>query len=295
MSIVKSFSVDNWDMFCIRHNSDNFTMIDCNINKDSKESLIKAIKEKAEWKSIHRFISTHPDEDHIHGLEILDDDIGILNFYTVKNDTTKTEKTTSFERYKELRDDPKKAFYLYKGCSRKWMNQACDERGSAWISILRPDLENEHYKEVLEKVKDWESPNNLSPIIKYSIEDGVRFLWMGDLEWNFQEKIKDEIWLDKIHILFAPHHGRESWKVPEDILKDKLNPDIVIIGEASSENLNYYSWYNTITQISAWDITFDCWWDRVDIYVSNETYSVDFLEQDSNLSSKDWYIWTLYL
>lgn len=29
MTIIKSFSVGNGDMFAIRHHSDNFTIIDC--------------------------------------------------------------------------------------------------------------------------------------------------------------------------------------------------------------------------------------------------------------------------
>ena len=31
MSIVKSLSVGNGDMFYIKHNTENFTIIDCNI------------------------------------------------------------------------------------------------------------------------------------------------------------------------------------------------------------------------------------------------------------------------
>jgi len=53
--------------------------------------------------------------------------------------------------------------------------------------------------------------------------------------------------LSKGNILFAPHHGRDSGKIPKSML-DKLKPDIIIIGEAPSANLNYYQGYNTITQ-----------------------------------------------
>lgn len=38
MSIIKSFSVGNGDMFYIDHNSENFTIIDCNlIDDDTKK------------------------------------------------------------------------------------------------------------------------------------------------------------------------------------------------------------------------------------------------------------------
>lgn len=58
---------------------------------------------------------------------------------------------------------------------------------------------------------------------------------------------------------------------------DSINPKIVVIGEAPSEEINYLSGYNTITQNSAGDIILDCATGIVDIYVSNKNYSVDFL------------------
>ena len=44
MSIIKSISVGNGDMFYIKHGSSNFTIIDCNIDETNKdESLPKTI------------------------------------------------------------------------------------------------------------------------------------------------------------------------------------------------------------------------------------------------------------
>ena len=57
-----------------------------------------------------------------------------------------------------------------------------------------------------------------------------------------------------------------------------MDPKIVVVGEAPSENLNYYRDYNTITQNSAGSIHFECVANWVHIYVSSSTYSVDFLE-----------------
>ena len=66
-----------------------------------------------------------------------------------------------------------------------------------------------------------------------------------------------------------------------------MNPDIVIMGEAPSKSLDYaaYDDYNKITQNSAGDIIFDCLINKVNIYVSSDSYSVDFLD-DENLSGK---------
>lgn len=278
MSLIKSISVGNGDMFYIKHGSDNFTIIDCYMDETNKDDIINEIVEKSKNKSIKRFISTHPDDDHIHGLKYLDDEINIINFYCVENKATKEDETEDFERYCELRDSDK-AYYTYKGCSRCWLNENDAEKkyGSSGINILWPITSNEEYKEELKKAKNGESPNNILPIIKYSLQNGATVLWFGDLENNFMEKIKDEIELPKADIIFAPHHGRSSGKIPKEWL-DAIEPKIIVIGEAPSEKINYLSGYNTITQNSAGDIIFDCGIGVVDVYVSNEKYTVNYLK-----------------
>ncbi|WP_233130295.1 hypothetical protein [Synechococcus sp. 1G10] len=166
MSIIKSFAVGNGDMFYIDHGSDNFTMIDCCLRDDDMDRILSEIKDRRSKKGIARFMSTHPDEDHVRGLEHLEAEIGIENFYCVKNAATKDVETDSFNKYCELRDDPQRAYYIYKGCSRKWMNKDGGERGSSGISILWPDINNAYFLAELEDVKKGFSPNNISPIIK---------------------------------------------------------------------------------------------------------------------------------
>ena len=105
------------------------------------------------------------------------------------------------------------------------------------------------------------------------------------------ENIEDDVTLSKVNILFAPHHGRDSGKIPKSML-DILKPDIIIIGEAPAANLNYYQGYNTITQNTAGDITFVNDGDEIHIYVSNKNYSVNFLK-NRNKSEYNYYIGTL--
>lgn len=292
MSIVKSFSVGNGDMFYINHNTDNFTTIDCCYDHAlNRLRIFNEIAETSKGKGITRFISTHPDEDHIKGLKEYNSRFGIVNFYCVDNEATKDEESEDFKEYCKLRDG-EHHFYLSKGCGRKWMNESDDTRGSAGLFCLWPILSNPNYKEALKAAKNGESPNNISPIIRYSISDGATFLWMGDLETDFQEAIKDVVAWPKVDILFAPHHGRNSGKIPEDVLQ-KLNPKIIVIGEAPSKTLNYYNNYNTITQNSAGDITFECVDNKVHIYVSSDTYTVDYLRNEKLSNSLGYYIGTL--
>lgn len=295
MATVKSLSVGDGDMFYIKHGSDSFTIIDCCISENEITRITKELKDQSTDKTITRFISTHPDDDHIMGLAHLHKKMDLLNFYCVKNEATKPEQTEDFDQYCALRDDPKRAFYLYKGCSRKWLNEGDDERGGAGINTLWPITDNAHYKEALSAAKDGESPNNISPILKYSLTDGANILWMGDMETEFMEEIKDEIKIGPVDILFAPHHGRDSGTVPADWLQ-VMNPKIIVIGEAPSELLNYYEAYNTITQNSAGDITFECVDKRVHTYVSDAEYTANFLK-DENMPHTEhgYYIGTLKL
>lgn len=293
MSIVKSFSVGDGDMFYIKHGSDNFSIIDCCLSDDDAGAIVSELKREKAGKGITRLISTHPDNDHIQGLEYLDAKLKILNFYCVKNKATKDDKTDDFRRYCELRDSDK-AFYLYAGCSRKWMNKTDDERGSAGINILWPGIANESYEAALKEAADGKSPNNISPVVKYSVKDGATMLWMGDLETDFMESIEDDLRLPAVDILFAPHHGRNSGKVPQSLL-DGMTPKIIIIGEAPAGNLNYYRDYDTITQNSAGDITFEMDGSFVHIYVSSDSYEVGFLKDCLRSDEYGNYIGTLEL
>lgn len=296
MSTIKSFSVGNGDAYYIDHNTDNFSIIDCFLPDEEKIKIVEEIKALSSKKGITRFVSTHPDQDHIGGLKFLDDSIKILNFYCVKNNVSKKDVTEDFNHYCSLRDSTK-AFYIEAGCSRKWMNKDDNERKSSGINILWPNLENQEFKNALKEAEKGGSPNNISIILRYAVTDGVSALWMGDLETDFMESIKDEIKLPKTDIVFAPHHGRDTGKIPEDWLK-KIDPKIIVIGEAPSEDLNYYIGYNTITQNSAGDITFKCKNKKVHVFVTRSGYYdfVDFLD-DENVDSDtgNYYIGTLNL
>lgn len=280
MSIVKSFSVGDGDMFAIRHNSDNFTVIDCCICDENRDRIFSDLVKMKRGKEIVRFISTHPDKDHIQGLLFLDIKFNFLNFYCVKNNANKEDWDLDFSHYTILRDSDK-AFYIHKGCKRRWMNRDDEVRKSAGINILWPDTTDQYFKAELEGVEDCKSPNNISPIILYE-ECGFKFMWMGDLENTFMEKLDiNKIGLVKVDVLFAPHHGRDSGKIPSTWL-EKLNPSLIIIGEAPSNYLHYDygKTYNTITQNSAGDITFKLRNGRLDVYVSNSSYSTKMKGKD---------------
>ncbi|EIU1436914.1 TPA: hypothetical protein NIH48_000555 [Pseudomonas aeruginosa] len=276
MPTIKSLSVGNGDMFYILHGGDNFTMIDCNLTNENSDDIIAELKEISKPKGMRRFICTHPDEDHFKGIEKLDKKLPITNFYCVKNKAKKDDLTDSFLHYCTLRDG-NKAFYLEKGVKRKWLNQSGNGRSSSGLQILWPDTSNASYKEALRKCDAGESFNNVSCVVRYSVNGGASFLWLGDLETEFMDRIFDDIELTKTTVVFASHHGRLSGKIPDSWL-EKLDPQIIVIGEAPSRHLHYYTGYNVITQNKAGHITMDCQGNKLDIYVTNKDYERDYLQ-----------------
>ena len=264
-------------MFYIKHGTDNFTIIDCCINENS-ENILEEIKKIHDEKTITRFILTHPHKDHYTGLTELHETLNILNFYYVKNniELTESDDSTTFEELKK-RDN---VCYLKKDLKRRYMNEDGNNIKHSGIYILWPDIESEIFKEELEKCESETKTgniNNISPIIKYSLENSITCMWMGDLETEMMEKIYENELVDwqEIDVLFAPHHGRTTGKVPTDILK-KINPKLIVIGEANSENLDYYENYTHITQNSCGNILFNCENNLVEVYVSNGNYAKQF-------------------
>jgi beta-lactamase superfamily II metal-dependent hydrolase len=291
MSRIKSFAVGLGDMFYINHGSDNFTIIDCFLNEENTDIILKQVGPLSRAKGITRFISTHPDDDHIRGLEALDDEIHILNFYVVQNKVTKEEDIESFQKYCELRDDTKKAFYIYKGCSRKWMNVEGDGRGSSGINILWPDLANEHFKQALADAEAGDSPNNISAIIRYSLNDDAKVIWFGDMHRDFMELIENDFDTSPVDIAFGPHHGRRTGRIPTSVLK-KLSPKIVILGEAAVEDLDHYTGYNRIPQNVAGDIILECVEHKVHIFTSKPCLA-GFLDNENMTLEGAHYLGTL--
>jgi beta-lactamase superfamily II metal-dependent hydrolase len=278
MSVVKSFAVGAGDTFYVKHNSDNFTIIDCDLGQENSQRIIAELKAESGGKGIVRFICTHPDEDHFGGIELLDDAMPIINFYVVKNQAKKDLETESFKRYCRLRDGDK-AFFIHKGCQRKWMNLDDDTRGSSGINILWPDTKNADFIAALEACEAGDSYNNTSAVVRYKIENGASVMWLGDLETDFMDRITDAINLEKTTIVFAAHHGRDSGKIPDKWL-ERLDPQIIVIGEAPSRHLNYYTGYKTITQNRAGDITMHCTDNKVHFYASNENYKHPGLDNE---------------
>lgn len=277
VGIVKSYSFPEGnirgDTFYIKHISDNFTVIDCYLKEGEDKSCRKreiineVIKESGG--RLTRFISTHPDDDHIMGIEALDNEWPIVNFYAVKNDIPSDDKKV-FRTWYLRRLENGDFFDIQRGLCKKWLNQSDAERGSSGLSFMWPQQDDKSFQDALSVVKGGGSPNNISCVIKYSIEFGPSYLWMGDMETDMQRKFFDVCGekLSSVDVLFHPHHGRYSSKLPEELFK-KLDPQIIVVGNAPSEYLNYSCPERTLTQNTTGDIVFanDGGW--IDVFLTN--------------------------
>jgi len=271
LGVVKSFSFPDGeirgDTFYIKHLSNNFTVIDCflkdekakNADRNNRRSgIISEIKKESVGR-VCRFISTHPDNDHILGIEELDKEWPIRNFYSVENDIPKNDDV-SLSKYIELKNSQKCP--LRKHVVRKWLNKDGDGHYSSGITVLWPKINNAEYREALKKVADTPDgeppkPNNISCVLLYRVKGGASYLWMGDMESDMQKEFFDECKNELTHIdvLFHPHHGRESSRPPAELF-EKLSPLVVVIGNAPDEHLNRDHPDLTITQNMQGDVEF---------------------------------------
>lgn len=280
MSYIKSFTFTDGDirgdMYYIQHNSENFTLIDCYLNVDEsrKGQIVQEIVDASSDKQIHRFILTHPDKDHYAGIDELWKSWSTTNVYMVKNKKVFDISESDSKKCKELRD-AEDTWGIEAGRRRKYLNQGDESVESSGISFLWPKLGNEAFKKALQAVKEGKSPNNISPAILYRLEDGASFLWLGDMETDMQTEFASVCAgnIPKVDILFAPHHGRKSGHVPANLMS-LLQPKIIVIGNAPSEDLDYSDADKTITCNSAGDVLFEAVDNKVHIFAANKVDNI---------------------
>jgi len=115
-------------------------------------------------------------------------------------------------------------------------------------------------------------------------------MWMGDLETDFMERIKDAITLPQVDVLFAPHHGRDT---PPRKWLDEMDPQVVIIGEADEEHLDPYTGFVKMRQGRSGDLTFETDGAKTHIYASNDDYFHKALRDEGRSNYYGKYVGTL--
>jgi len=280
MPVVHFLNVNCGDCSIIQHGSGRNTVIDvCNARtltlleevyasmQTSQAALEKGVNGNFNQKkypvnpiaymknhginSVWRFIATHPDMDHLDGIEAFFGAFPPTAFWDTDNNCEKewgngnnggfSEDDWNF--YKKLRDEKPmqnpKRLTLYAGNNGQfWNRDENNNAGADGITILAPT------PELVMNGNACEDYNDSSYVLLYRTASGNRILFAGDSHDATWEHIllNHESDVTDVDVLIAPHHGRKSDRDWEFL--DVLNPMLTFFGNAPSEHLAYDAWNN---------------------------------------------------
>ena len=277
MATIHFLNVKQGDCSIIKHNSGRVTVIDvCNakppdvqaeiglaLRAQLEEGLNGNFQQKKypvnpisylwthEVSRIHRYIQTHPDMDHMDGIEALFDYFSPFNFWDTDNEKEIDESSwenspyneDDWKFYKDLRDtkpdnNPKRLALLDGARGQYWNIGDDGSLGGDGLKILAPT------QELIDSANETDDDyNDCSYVLLYRTE-GNRIIFGGDSHDDTWTHILDNYEDDvtNIDLLIAPHHGRDSGRSYEFL--DTLKPTLTFFGNARSEHLAYSKWKN---------------------------------------------------
>ena len=314
MAKIHFLNVDEGDCTIIQHDNGKVTMIDIccgNIETEETNALFSAnealggIKgnfhqkehpnnpiaylKKRGISSIFRYIQTHPDMDHMDGLNRLYIELPILNFWDTENKKEQTiddsgkargylkEDWDCYQKLRKMNSDPKALFY-YDGNRNKYYAE--DDKGALtddFIQILSPTID------LIKAANDAGDWNDSSYILLYCIH-GFKVLFCGDADMgtinHLPDNHKQEI--SDIDVLVAPHHGRDSNK--DFSFLDVMKPKLTLMGNAKSKFMAYKEWNDRklkhITNNQADNVLIEFEDKCMRVSVSNKTFADKYCQEN---------------
>ena len=175
-------------------------------------------------KPIFRYIQTHPEMDHMRGLDALLRDRDVKTFWDTENDRDGGDMRNSdladWEAYRSMRDDDRRRPFV-RGYDWDYFGSAATNDK---IDILSPTA---WWTRQCDQDEDW---NNMSVVIRV-MHNGRSFVFGGDAEpaaWEHmmadpavKAKLKD------VTVLKASHHGRLSGY--DEPAVTWMSPDCVVM------------------------------------------------------------------
>jgi beta-lactamase superfamily II metal-dependent hydrolase len=324
---VHFLNVRKGDCFLIERPSGRLTMIDiCCGNMTETERMIAAMLEKIEAKprgnfrmckqptnpieymahmglsDVFRFILTHPDMDHMDGIQKLFSKFNVQNYWDCgirkKKPDFKEKKEYSEEDWDFYDDLIHDRVSGTKVISPRAGDSCCyygsddnDNSGSGdYISIVSPS------QKLVDDANMNGNVNDASYVIVYRSSAG-RIIFGGDSNATTWEYILDnhKSLVSDAAVLFAPHHGRK--KNQDFSYLDVVKPRITFFGCASSDHLAYSAWQNrnllffTNNQCGNTHIYPDG--EKIHVYIENDTYASAFTEGRTFQKNYYWYLCTV--
>ena len=244
--------------------------------------------------TIFRYIQTHPDMDHMDGLDNLSKSVTILNFWDTQNTKQQPFDISGnssgylkkdwdcYQRLRKSLNNPKALFY-YDGTANKYFAE--DDNGvlkDDYFKILSPTRD---LLKAAEEAGDW---NDSSYVILYCVQ-GRKILFCGDAGMgtinHLLDKHKDDI--SNLDVLIAPHHGRDSDK--DFTFLDIMKPKLTLVGNAKCQNLAYDKWNSRklehIQNNQGGDILIDIHDGEMHVSCSNKTFAEAY---SRNVFNKEW-------
>jgi len=161
--------------------------------------------------TVFRYIQTHPEMDHMRGLDALRDHHDLCAFWDTNNDRTddvRASDEADWKAYQRMRSDSRHRLYV-RG-NRKAYFGADDEYGNGTgdnIEILSPSTE---LTASCNEIEDW---NNMSVVLRVH-HNGASFVFGGDAGVTaWEDMLTDSAIVAKLKttlVLKASHHGRET-------------------------------------------------------------------------------------
>lgn len=312
MARVHFLNVEEGDCSIIQHDNGDVTMIDVCSAKAPEPELVKGMKTFSDASesvsipkgnfhqkynpenpvtylhnlgvtSIFRYIQTHPDMDHMDGLQYISEQFSILNFWDTPNKKIQDFEGNSkydendWKCYQKLRksaSNPKSLNY-FDGTVCKYFAE--DETGlkrDDYLQILAPT------KKLVDEANEAGDWNDSSYVVLYHIQ-GHKVLFCGDAGnkiWtHILNKHKDDV--SNIDVLIAPHHGRKG--TLDFSFLDVMKPKLTLIGNALSKYIAYDQLNNRkmlhLTNNQAGNVMIDFVNGAVRIYCSNQKFVENFL------------------
>lgn len=244
--------------------------------------------------SIHRFVLSHPDMDHMDGLNNLFNSFSILNFW----DSGVRREKPDFSQGSYNEEDWNRYERIISGnegltvispqagsCNKYWCEDDSGEGGD-YIDIVAPN------SELVREATDSEDINDGSYVLVYRSAGG-KIIFPGDSHdktWDFiLENYAKEV--SNATVLIAPHHGRKSDR-KHDFL-DVVKPKLTLFGCAPSEHLDYSGWntrnllYFTNNQCGNFVLEPDSV--GVNVYIENETFAEKYVGNSNKTNSLGYY------
>ena len=221
----------------------HLTVIDTDNSRNSDENdltdPVDYIKKVFPDRDIFRLIITHPDMDHLSGMEEMDSNFSIINFWDTENNKKMSDKELddspydkedwkTYQKYRTSETSPKALFLHRNGTGDYW-----NEDG---IKIISPS------KSLVKRANESGEYNHLSYVLSVSY-NGYKILIGGDATVAAWNEIEEELGSNtlKADLFLAPHHG-SKYNVNKEVF-EHIEPDYVVVSviQGGDYDYNYYS------------------------------------------------------